>query len=86
LKFEISLDKYIIDKTKGTNYELICVLNHHGSNGSGGHFVSYCKSPIDNIWYFHDDAKIVKCPNVFQTEQFSFGFPYILFYQRKAII
>ena len=84
--FEISLDKYIIDKTKGTNYELICVLNHHGSNGSGGHFVSYCKSPIDNIWYFHDDAKIVKCPNVFQTEQFSFGFPYILFYQRKAII
>jgi ubiquitin carboxyl-terminal hydrolase 2/21 len=79
----ISIDKYVTEKTNDTNYELIGVLTHHGPSGMAGHFVAYCKSPIDNNWYFYNDAVVTPCQGNVESEMQSNGIPYILYYQRR---
>ena len=79
----ISIEKYITDKTCDPNYELIGVLTHHGPSGMAGHFVAYCKSPMDNNWYFYNDAVVTPCQGNVESEMQSNGIPYILYYQRR---
>jgi hypothetical protein len=81
---ELNIDKYIIDKSKGNNkYELICVLTHLGPSGMSGHFIAFCKSPVDNHWYCYNDATVSKCndPRVQNSDGLE-GIPYVLFYQK----
>jgi hypothetical protein len=81
---ELNIDKYIIDKSKGNNkYELICVLTHLGPSGMSGHFIAFCKSPVDNHWYCYNDATVSKCndPRVQNSDELK-GIPYVLFYQK----
>ena len=49
----LDIDKYVIQKTGNDNnkYELICVLSHYGESSMSGHFIAFCKSPVDNKWY-----------------------------------
>jgi hypothetical protein len=80
----LDIDKYIIDKSKGNNkYELICVLTHLGPSGMSGHFIAFCKSPVDNQWYCYNDASVSKChdPRYQNTNEIE-GIPYVLFYQK----
>jgi ubiquitin carboxyl-terminal hydrolase 2/21 len=79
----ISIEKYITDKTCDPNYELIGVLTHHGPSGMAGHFVAYCKSPVNGQWYFYNDATVTQCSSNVESEMQSKGIPYILFYQRR---
>ena len=79
---ELTIEKYVQDKSYIPNYELIGCLTHHGPSGMAGHFVAYCKSPIDNQWYFYNDAEVTPCYNA-ENEMNSNGIPYILFYQRR---
>ena len=79
---ELTLEKYVQDKSYVPNYELIGCLTHHGPSGMAGHFVAYCKSPVDNQWYFYNDAQVTPCHNA-ENEMNSNGIPYILFYQRR---
>ena len=80
----IDIDKYIIDKSKGNNkYELICVLTHLGPSGMSGHFIAFCKSPIDNQWYCYNDANVSQCNDPrYQNNNEIEGIPYVLFYQK----
>jgi len=80
----INIEKYVIDKSCETNYELIGVLTHLGPSGMSGHFIAYCKSPADKQWYCYNDSQVSSCTDV-ESEINSRGIPYVLFYQRINI-
>ena len=82
--FDLNINKYVIDQTCDTNYELIGVLTHLGPSGMSGHFIAYCKSPVNGQWYCYNDAEVTQCQNVMH-EINSNGIPYVLYYQRKNI-
>ena len=80
----LNINNYIIDKSKGNNnYELICVLTHLGPSGMSGHFIAFCKSPVDNKWYCYNDASVSECNDPrYQNSNEMEGIPYVLFYQK----
>ena len=47
----------------------------------GAHFISYCKSPINNTWYQYNDSFVNEVLNL-KSEVFDTDTPYILFYQK----
>ena len=63
------------------NYKLIGVVTHLGGNDSSGHFVAFCKSPIDDNWYNYNDDLCILVNN-FKEQVLDFAMPYILFYQK----
>ena len=69
-----------MDKDK-SNYKLIGVVTHLGESGASGHFIAYCKSPIDDKWYNYNDELFFPV-NDFKKQVIDYGMPYILFYQR----
>ena len=85
-KFPLSINigKYIIDQSYDANYELIGVLTHLGPSGMSGHFIAYCKSPVDKQWYRYNDAEVTQCFDV-ENENKSNGIPYVLYYQKYQI-
>jgi len=64
-------------------YHLYAVVTHIGPSDMGGHFVAFCKSPIDNKWYKYNDA-IVELIGNFQ-DIVNFSVPYILFYEGQNL-
>ena len=82
-KFPMNLNikKYVIEKNCNTNYELIGVLTHMGPSGMSGHFIAYCKSPVDKKWYCYTDAEVTQCIDPINQIN-SNGIPYVLYYQR----
>ncbi len=81
----ISIKNYVMDKSCYSNYELFGVLTHLGGNGMDGHFIAYCKSPVDHNWYFYNDAIVKKCDENVENDMHSKGIPYILFYQKRKV-
>jgi len=76
----IDLSEYIELNTCPNTYELIGVVTHLGVSGPGGHFIAFCKSPIDEKWYKYNDEKVT------EAEKFNIyneGVAYILFYRYK---
>ena len=82
-KFPMNLNikKYVIEKNCNTNYELIGVLTHMGPSGMSGHFIAYCKSPVDKKWYCYNDAEVTQCIDPINQINAN-GIPYVLYYQR----
>ena len=80
----LDIDKYIMDKSQKNNkYELICVLTHLGPSGMSGHFIAFCKSPVDKQWYCYNDASVSQCGDPrYQNNNEIEGLPYVLFYQK----
>ena len=85
VRFTFPLKLYIRKFVKYINcsasYELIGVITHLGQNNMGGHFIAYCKSPVDKKWYCYNDAFVNPIRDV-EKEVNSKGIPYVLFYQR----
>ena len=81
----LDIDKYIIQKTVNDNnkYELICVLFHYGESNMSGHFIAFCKSPVDNKWYCYNDAIVTESrdPRHYISGNYD-EIPYVLFYQK----
>ena len=80
--YNINIEKYVIDKSCDTNYELIGVITHLGPSGMSGHFIAYCRSPSDKKWYCYNDSQVNPCVDA-KTEINSNGIPYVLYYQRS---
>ena len=80
---QLNLYNFIEHKETGYNYQLIGVITHLGGHGMDGHFIAYCKNPINNLWYQFNDS-IVKEVNYanFKTEVIDYAMPYLLFYQK----
>ena len=78
---ELNLYNYIEYKNTGYKYKLIGVITHIGESSMSGHFIAYCRDPINGKWYKYNDA-IVNEVNDFQNEVINFAMPYLLFYQK----
>ena len=76
----LELSEYIELNSCPNTYELIGVITHLGVSGPGGHFIAYCKSPIDEKWYKYNDDKVTEADkfNIYNE-----GVAYILFYRYK---
>ena len=85
INFPIQLNLYnFIDfKEAGYNYELIGVITHLGGSDMSGHFIAYCKNPINNMWYQYNDSVVNEVNQAnFQAEVVDYAMPYLLFYQK----
>ena len=76
----LNLEQFVEIKKTGINYQLIGVVTHMGESGASGHFIAYCKSPIDGQWYKYNDDIVTKV-NKFKEEIIDYAMPYILFFQ-----
>ena len=79
---QLNLFNFIYHKEFGFLYNLIGVVTHLGESGASGHFIAYCKSPIDNGWYRYNDDLVTKVTN-FKKEIIDYAMPYILFFQKN---
>jgi ubiquitin C-terminal hydrolase len=84
LEFSQTLDltNYVEGYNKGCKYNLIGVVTHMGESGASGHFIAYCKSPINGSWYRYNDDLVSQVYN-FKQEIIDYAMPYILFFQRS---
>jgi len=59
-------------------------LTHLGPSGMSGHFIAFCKSPVDKQWYCYNDATVSRCndPRDQNNNELE-GIPYVLFYQKN---
>ena len=86
LQFNIKINfkDNLIVKTLNNDqkYELRSVVKHLGDNSASGHFISYCKSPVQNYnqcWFCFNDTTVVQTndwKSIIDT-----GVTYILFYK-----
>ena len=83
LEFYESLDlgNYIEEKETGYKYNLIGVVSHMGLSGASGHFVAFCKNPINENWYNYNDDMVTAISNI-NEQIINYAMPYILFYQK----
>ena len=74
-----------VELKNGNNlyYSLYGVITHIGPSSMGGHFIAFCKSPIDNIWYRFNDSMVDYVEN-FKIDILEYGCPYVLFYERNG--
>ena len=63
------------------NYQLYGVVKHFGDSSSSGHFAAYCRSPVDNCWYFYNDAIVTPINENEKARIQEQGLTYILFYK-----
>ena len=78
---DLNLYNFIEYKETGVNYKLIGVVTHLGENDSSGHFIAYCKNPINLKWYQFNDSVVNEVIN-FKAEVIDYAMPYLLFYQK----
>ena len=64
-------------------YQLYGVVKHFGDNNSSGHFTAYCRSPIDDLWYFYNDAVVTPVNEQEKYRIQEVGLTYMLFYRQK---
>ena len=87
INFPELLDTSEIEMNPNGIYQLYGIVKHFGDNSASGHFTAYCRSPIDNCWYFYNDAKVTLVNDQRKYEIQENGLTYILFYKKlKKII
>ena len=57
---------------------------HFGPSGMAGHFIAFCKSPVNHKWYCYNDATVTECEGDPEIKSYGNveGIPYVLYYQR----
>ncbi|XP_046695051.1 ubiquitin carboxyl-terminal hydrolase 20 isoform X3 [Silurus meridionalis] len=62
-----------------TTYDLLSVICHHGTAGSG-HYIAYCQNVINGQWYEFDDQYVTEVhETVIQNAE-----AYVLFYRKSS--
>ena len=81
----IDIGNYVcLKNSNNLIYHLYAIVTHIGPSNMGGHFIAFCKSPIDNKWYKYNDAMVDYVGN-FYNDIVNFGVPYILFYESQNL-
>jgi ubiquitin C-terminal hydrolase len=80
--FQINLFKYLENNNSGYIYDLIGVVTHMGNDGSSGHFIASCRSPVNNNWYQYNDDFVTPITD-FNKQVLNYAMPYILFYKKS---
>ena len=76
---KINIDKYIIDKSCDTNYELIGVITYLGPINMSGYFIAFNKSSVDKEWYVYNDSQVKELSRWEESSQYV----YVLFYMKE---
>ena len=80
----IDIGKYVpMKQNPNLFYKLYAIVTHLGPSSMSGHFIAFCRSPIDNNWYKYNDSQ-VNLIGSFYNDVHEFGCPYILFYERQG--
>ena len=79
---DLNLSGYISMPNTGCFYKLIGVITHLGESGMGGHFIAYCKNPINYQWNKYNDSTVTPVSD-FKGEVIDYAMPYLLFYQKQ---
>ena len=79
---DLNLTNFISMPNTGYIYKLIGVITHMGESGMGGHFIAYCKNPINYMWNRYNDSTVTPV-NDFKSEVIDYAMPYLLFYQKQ---
>ena len=66
------------------SYDLYAVNEHRGGY-SGGHYISYCRNPVNNLWYIYDDDDVTHIPNNQIENKLITSNAYILFYSKNYL-
>ena len=74
---ELDLSQYVESNKGNTKYQLTGVITHLGVSGPNGHFLAFCKNPLNGKWFKYNDEKITDASNY---EVHNEGVAYILFY------
>ena len=78
----INIQQYVrYSNNNPYNYKLIGVVTHMGESGASGHFVAFCRSPVDDKWYNYNDDLCFSVNNL-KNDVIDYAMPYILFYQK----
>ena len=78
----LNIQNYVRNNNNNScNYKLIGVVTHMGENGANGHFIAFCRSPINDQWYNYNDDLCFPV-NDFKSDVIDYAMPYILFYQK----
>jgi len=77
----INLNQYMVNKNNICKYKLIGIVSHLGENNNNRLFISYCKNPIDDIWYKYNDDIVSKIENF--KKDIDNVIPDVLFFQKK---
>ena len=80
-KCEFNLDDFIENKNTGCKYDLISMVSYKEEKLASGHFIAFCKSSIDSLWYEYDDELVLLVDDV--IEAFNKAIPHVLFYKKK---
>ena len=80
----IDLSKFFTNE-QNCIYDLIGVITHFGESSMSGHFIAYCRDPLNiKNWIKYNDSIVTDVDsNNFQKEVIDFGMPYLLFYQKS---
>ena len=78
-EFDLDISNFVCNNKSPKRYELIGVVMHYGESSMSGHYIAYCKSKLDNIWYKYNDSIVTKADI---REMFTAGIAYILFYHK----
>ena len=81
LEENLRLKDFVIEKSTGYKFKLIGIVSKMGEYGANEHYISYCKSPINNCWYKYNND-LVSNINDFKEDIIDSIFPHILFYQK----
>ena len=57
---ELDLSNFIESVKSPTKYELTGVITHLGISGPNGHFMAFCKNPINGKWYKYNDDTVME--------------------------
>ena len=74
---ELDLSNFIQSVGCPTKYELTGVITHLGVSGPNGHFMAFCKNPINRKWYKYNGDSVTEA-NIYNVH--NEGIAYILFY------
>lgn len=71
--------EFLIKNIREVNYDLVAVCTHMGSSGIGGHYIAYCKDPIqESLWHKFNDASHSLC----SFEETKKNSPYLLIFKK----
>ena len=82
INFPEFLDSKELSMNTSDIFILYGVVKHFGDNSASGHFTAYCRSPVDNLWYFYNDAIVTPLMEQDKYKIQENGLTYILFYKQ----
>ena len=74
----INIRDYVQEDKNNQNFRLIGAVIHYGSSSASGHYISYCRSEDNKLYYFNDSS--VNLTNFEKLKEEKL--PYILFYEK----